>query len=83
MRCLILAMTELFATHLDAAGIIRKLKVRDRLLDPLPAMSAATSPRLPRHGRSRASCVLDRRHMILLRCERRGDIMLSWTGQRI
>src|SRR5438093_2857078 len=30
----------------------------------MPAMAAATSPRLPRHGRSRASCGLDSRHMI-------------------
>src|SRR5712691_2228823 len=29
-------------------------------------MSAATSPRLPRHGRPRSSCVLDRRHLICI-----------------
>jgi hypothetical protein len=32
----------------------------------MPAISAATSPRLPGNGRPRACCVLDRRHMICI-----------------
>ena len=32
----------------------------------MAAMAAAPSPRLPGHGRPRASCVLDRRHMICI-----------------